>query len=329
MKYLDPKADLTFKRVFGEHPDLVISFLNAMLPLPPGNEIVSIDYLKSEMVPRTPLRKNSIVDVRCRERDGRVFLVEMQMVWSREFYNRVSFNLSKAYVGQLEKGEDYHLLRPVYSLNIVNDTSEKGIDDYYHYYHMVHDKFHDRAIDNFHLVVIELPKFKPVAFSQKKMQVLWLRFLTEVGKDGFRVPPEMEHSPEVSKAIEIVEESSYTEAELLGYDKFWDIISVEKTLVNSVERARVDALNQGLEAGHAAGHAAGLAEGLAEGRAEGLAEGRAEGLAEGRAEGRVEGMEEGRRLACVNNARSMKQLGVAVDVISKVTGLSAEEIEKL
>ena len=28
-KYLDPKADLTFKKVFGEHRDLVVSFLNA------------------------------------------------------------------------------------------------------------------------------------------------------------------------------------------------------------------------------------------------------------------------------------------------------------
>ena len=27
MKYLDPKADLTFKKVFGEHPDLVMSLL--------------------------------------------------------------------------------------------------------------------------------------------------------------------------------------------------------------------------------------------------------------------------------------------------------------
>ena len=31
-KYLDPKADLTFKKVFGEHKDLVISFMNALLP---------------------------------------------------------------------------------------------------------------------------------------------------------------------------------------------------------------------------------------------------------------------------------------------------------
>ena len=35
-RYLDPKADLTFKKVFGEHPDLVISLLNALLPLKKG-----------------------------------------------------------------------------------------------------------------------------------------------------------------------------------------------------------------------------------------------------------------------------------------------------
>ena len=36
MRYLDPKADLTFKKVFGEHPDLVISLLNALLPFERG-----------------------------------------------------------------------------------------------------------------------------------------------------------------------------------------------------------------------------------------------------------------------------------------------------
>ncbi|MDR3188055.1 MAG: Rpn family recombination-promoting nuclease/putative transposase, partial [Prevotellaceae bacterium] len=34
-RYLDPKNDLTFKRIFGEHPDLLISFLNALMPLAP------------------------------------------------------------------------------------------------------------------------------------------------------------------------------------------------------------------------------------------------------------------------------------------------------
>ena len=53
MRYLDPKADLTFKHVFGEHPDLVISLLNALLPLTPRHEIREIEYLPAELVPES------------------------------------------------------------------------------------------------------------------------------------------------------------------------------------------------------------------------------------------------------------------------------------
>ena len=82
MRYLDPQADLTFKKVFGEHPDLVISLLNALLPLEPEEEVMEIEYLPAELVPENPLRKNGIVDVRCKDKRGRQYLVEMQMVWS-------------------------------------------------------------------------------------------------------------------------------------------------------------------------------------------------------------------------------------------------------
>ena len=71
MKYLDPRADLTFKKVFGEHPDLMISFLNAMLPLKDDELVESIEYLTPEMIPPTPTNKYSIVDVRCKDRKDR------------------------------------------------------------------------------------------------------------------------------------------------------------------------------------------------------------------------------------------------------------------
>ena len=44
-RYLDPKADVTFKKVFGEHKNLVIGLLNALLPLDPGKQVESIEYL--------------------------------------------------------------------------------------------------------------------------------------------------------------------------------------------------------------------------------------------------------------------------------------------
>ena len=69
-KYLDPKADLTFKKVFGEHKDLMISFLNALLPLKKGEEVKEIEYLQPELVPDSPLKKDTIVDVRIDRQTG-------------------------------------------------------------------------------------------------------------------------------------------------------------------------------------------------------------------------------------------------------------------
>ncbi|MFR3328815.1 MAG: Rpn family recombination-promoting nuclease/putative transposase [Odoribacter splanchnicus] len=310
MKYLNPKADLTFKRVFGEHPDVVISFLNALLPFGPDEEIEEIEYLPAEMVPENPLRKNSIVDVRCQDKRGRQFLVEMQMIWSSEFKQRVLFNASKAYVRQIDCGEEYELLQPVYSLNLVDEVFEPELEGYYHYYKMVHVEHSEKVIEGLHLIFVELPKFDPHTYTEKKMQVLWLRFMTEIDENTTEVPEELLADPQMKKAVEALEESAFTKAQLLGYEKFWDIISVEKTLYNSAERR---------------GLAKGLAEGLEKGLAEGLEKGLAEGLEKGLEKGRAEGKAEQNRV----NALKFKQMGIPSDIIAQGTGLSVEEIEKL
>lgn len=298
MRYLNPKADLTFKRVFGEHPDLVMSLLNALLPLTAGQEITDIEYLPAEMVPDNPLRKNSIVDVRCRDKSGRQFLVEMQMIWSPEFRQRVLFNASKAYVRQIDSGEEYELLQPVYSLNLVNEIFEPELKGFYHYYRLVHIEHSEKVIDGLHLIFVELPKFNPHTYSEKKMQVLWLRYLTEINEQTREVPEDLMANPQVKKAVTALEESAFTEAQLLGYEKFWDIISVEKTLYNSAER-------RGMEKGMKKGMEKGMEKGL------------------------EKGLEKGHEEEKNQIARKMKSDGLPVDIISKYTGLSVEEIERI
>ncbi len=235
-KYLDPKADLTFKKVFGEHPDLLRSFLNALLPFKDGEFIETVEYLPPELVPDNPLRKNSIVDVHCTDNYKRQFIVEMQTVWSNEFQQRVLFNASKAYVKQLGEGNNYELLKPVFSLNLVNDVFEKDIEDWYHYYRLVHEKYSDKVINGLQLLFVELPKFKPQTFRDKKMMVLWLRFLTEINEKTHDPAPELKEDALIKKALNLVEHSAYTDKELADYDKFWDIVRTENTLIASSEK---------------------------------------------------------------------------------------------
>jgi predicted transposase/invertase (TIGR01784 family) len=78
-KFLDPKSDIVFKKVFGSNSELIKSFLNSVMPLPEDGLIETIEYLTPEQSPRIPSMKNTIVDVKCTDQKGRIFIVEMQM----------------------------------------------------------------------------------------------------------------------------------------------------------------------------------------------------------------------------------------------------------
>ena len=290
MRYLDPKADLTFKKIFGKHPDLLISLLNALLPLSDEEQIESIEYLPTELVPELYEHKNSIVDVLCQDIKGRQFCVEMQMEWTTAFKQRVLFNASKLYVTQAKKKGQYKDLKPVYSLNLVNEIFEPELEEYQHDYKIVCDKHTDRVIEGLHFTFIELPKITPHTMAEKKMAVLWLRFLTEIDDDTQTPPAELQENPEINKALEEVEVTAFTEEELRGYDKFWDIVRTEKTL-----------LGGSYEKGHA----------------------------EGRAEGRAEGIAEGERKEKLATAKRLLALGLAPDIAAKGAGLTIEEIKDL
>ena len=63
------------------------------------------------------------------------------------------------------------------------------------------------------------------------MMVLWLRFLTEINSNTKDIPADLLNDPEIGKAVEDLEVSGFTDAELRAYDKFWDSVSVERTLI--------------------------------------------------------------------------------------------------
>ena len=93
---------------------------------------------------------------------------------------------------------------------------------------------------------------------------------------------------------EELEISGFTDAELWAYDKFWDSVSVERTLID-------DSYQKGKE----------------------------EGMEKGIEKGRAEGKEEGMNQRSLEIARKMLAQGMDEAMVMDLTGLTAEEIKQM
>jgi predicted transposase/invertase (TIGR01784 family) len=257
-RYLDPKVDLAFKRIFGEHEHLLRSFLNAMLPLPEGREITQLEYLTPEQVPEIPgLMKYSIVDVKCTDTQGRIFIVEMQMLWIPSFASRIVFAGAQAYVKQLAAGQNYGKLQPVYVLAMINDQFRRDTDEFYHHYTVSDVQAPQETLEGLQFVLVEIPKFKATTFSTKRMQALWLRFLSEIGRG--EPDAEMLANTDIAEALALMETANLSPRLLDAYHDDLDKMRIQSSVMeDTLEKG----IKQGLEKGKAemiqALHASGM-----------------------------------------------------------------------
>lgn len=295
MQYYDPKTDIVFKKVFGEHKNLTISLLNAVLKLEGKKQIKDVEYLPSEIIPLTDGKRRSVVDVKCKVGSDDYFIVEMQMYWSSDYLRSVLYNCSKLYASLYNKGIRYYQVKKIFAVNILNDVYQNDNDNNYHYYTMSEVGNPASTIPGIEIYCIELPKFKPQNYAECKMLRLWQTFLTSInaGDDEESIPDELFENDETKEALELCK--NLTEEERRFYDGFWDLESLNLDRENTVR---------------------------AEGRAEGREEGEKIGIEKGRAEG-----EKQKALAI---ARTLKSLGkMTIDEISAATDLTPAEIAKI
>ncbi len=247
-KYLDPKADLTFKKIFGQHKHLVMSLLNALLPLPDDMEIKSVEYLTPENIPDTPAKKYSIVDVYCTDNYKRNFIVEMQSYWNTEFFARTLFNAASVYTKQLKKGMSFSDLKDVYALSLVNDKKgfNYGDKEYIQEYYLTNKQHEKDKRTDISMVFIVLPNFKPQNRAVKKMHDLWLKFLTEIDENTIDAAPELIENKETNEALEMLRASAFTDEEMMAYEKYWLDVSTEKSaLEHEREEGRAEGRAEG------------------------------------------------------------------------------------
>ena len=154
------------------------------------------------------------------------------MNWTDSFKQRMLFGTSQAYVKQLERGENFNLLQPVYGLGLVAEIYEKTTPQWYHHYQLIKKGSDEgEVIDHLQLIFIELPKFPVQSTDEKQLRLLWLRFLREIDEKTTNISKELLDVPEIAEAITLSKESAYTPSELIVYESYWDSVSREKTLI--------------------------------------------------------------------------------------------------
>ena len=103
--YLNPLTDFGFKKLFGEEPhkDLLISFLNTLLP--EKHQIATLQYTKNEYQGVSPTDRKAIFDLNCISNTGERFIVELQKVKQVYFKDRSIYYSTFAIQEQAQRSD--------------------------------------------------------------------------------------------------------------------------------------------------------------------------------------------------------------------------------
>ena len=230
MAFADLKNDYIFRRIFATHPDILRRLLNDLLERRDAQTIEQIEYLPGEQLPMVEGAKLSILDVRCKDRMGTMFVVEMQLIHHPGFINRVVYNACKAYAGQLKEGEWYTKLTDVVAISICDfdlwsdrEQDSKGLPrvPMLSRWNMTERASANHGLLQVQYAFLELPKM-PDRRPEVPGADLWA-WLFVHATELTEVPADLTPGP-YGEALELANKAKFTVAELQAYEKARDEI---------------------------------------------------------------------------------------------------------
>ncbi|WP_395462889.1 Rpn family recombination-promoting nuclease/putative transposase [Wolbachia endosymbiont of Cantharis cryptica] len=293
-KFLDPKNDVAFRRIFGteKNKDILIHFLNDILGFTGKDEIKEIEFLSTIMDAEIASKKQSIVDVLCRDENGVQVIVEMQVAKTKGFEKRAQYYAAKAYSRQADKGDQYHNLKEIIFIAIADCIlfpNKSG----YKSDHIIQDKdTNEHDLKDFYFTFIELPKFPKTKEDQLDSIVeKWIYFFRYADETSEKELEKIIGSDIIiKKAYEELNRFNWSEKEFIAYEQEIKRIRDEQAV---------------------------LAQKLDDAKKE------------GREEGIQIGEEKGRKVEKIEVAKAMLADNMDATTIARLTELSISEIEKL
>ncbi len=115
---LDPCNDYVFKRLFAVSPVLLADLINAVRSEEPRIEVVEV--LNPRIEPEELAGKYIVLDLLARDADGRRYNIEMQVRRHGAWSARSAYYLARTLAAQLDSGQDYHFLKPVIGIHLLD-----------------------------------------------------------------------------------------------------------------------------------------------------------------------------------------------------------------
>lgn len=212
MKFIDPRIDFAFKKIFGSEDtkDILISFLESLLGLKGDRCIAELTILDPFLAPKIKELKYSVLDVKCRDLRGISYIVEMQIQKTSAFLKRIQYNAAKAYVHQIEKGEDYPKLNQVIAITITDFILFPGFDHCVSRHESRETITGQTFLQEILHYFIELPKFTRPLDELTDILDQWIYFIKSAGSleaipDKIRLEP-IRHAFEKARVANMTEE---------------------------------------------------------------------------------------------------------------------------
>ena len=280
--------------------DILENIVNAVLGDLGFETVHNLQIINPHNLPENINLKESVLDVKAVTKDKRKVIIEIQISGNIDFLRRIYYYISRNIVSEVEEKEPYDIISEVISINFVDFNMDFGDAGKPHRcFKLIDTENPDIVLDMVQMHIVEVPRFKKILNNAnaeyiKRNKILsWIEFFT--AKDFDKVKEKLKEVNNIMPKV------------INKYERF---ISSEDEM--EVYNAR-DAFLYG------------QAIMLKREREEGLQE----GIKEGIERGMKRGLQEGRREEQINIARSLKNAGIDIKIISDNTGLSIEEVLKL
>ena len=251
--------------------------------------------------------KESIIDIKAKTKNNETVIIEFQLCGNIDFLKRIFYYISKNVVnevtltvGRRQEGENYNNIQKIISINLLDFNLKFGDKGKAHRcFKLIDTKDLNISLDLIQIHILEVKRFIEIIKNSTKEELKnnrllsWMKFFT-------------------SDNLELIEEELKEENQIMN-----KVIEEYKRFTSDDKMMRAYAAREAFLVGQKMM--------LRREREDGFDE----GIEEGIKRGKLEGIKEGRIAEQISMAKSMKTKNMDINLISEITGLTIDEIEKL